>query len=85
MGRVLKDGTYKPKPSAEKASARMSGPIEFQTALRRGTLVKVFMGAGWQKGNVVEWSKTRVVVRLSRGNAHVVCYDARNLTIEATK
>ena len=81
MGRTLKDGTYKPAPSAAKRSARMSGPIKFQDALRKGTSVKVFMGAGWEKGGVVQWSKDRVTVQLRRGNKTVVCHDARNLEV----
>ena len=81
MARVLKDGTYKPAPSAAKRSARMQGPIDFQTALRRGSNVKVYMGAGWEKATVVEWTKSRVTVRLNRGSKTVVCHDARNLEI----
>ena len=79
MGRTLKDGTYKPAPSAAKRSERMSGPIQFQDALRKGTNVKVFMGAGWEKATVVQWEKSRCTVRLNRGNKTVVCHDARNL------
>ena len=60
---------------------RMYGPIAFKTALRKGTNVKVFMGAGWEKGTVVEWTKSRVTVRLNRGSKTVVCHDARNLEI----
>ena len=81
MGRTLSDGTFKPKPSATKKSQRMLGPIQFETALRKGTSVKVFMGAGWEKGSVVQWEKSRVTVRLNRGNKTVVCHDARNLEI----
>ena len=81
MGRMLKSGEYKPAPSAAKRSERMSGPIQFQDALRKGTNVKVFMGAGWEKGTVVQWEKTRVSVRLARGNKTVVCRDARNLEV----
>lgn len=79
MARILKDGTYKPAPSAAKRSARMQGPIQFQDALRKGTNVKVFMGAGWEKGVVVQWEKSRVTIRLNRGSKTVVCHDARNL------
>ena len=60
---------------------RMYGPIEFQDALRKGTQVKVFIGAGWEKGSVVEWTKNRVVVRTNRGSRNVTCYDARNLEV----
>ena len=79
MARLLKDGTYKPAPSAAKRSERMSGSIAFTEALRKGTNVKVFMGAGWEKGVVVHWEKSRCTVRLNRGNKTVVCHDARNL------
>lgn len=81
MGRTLKDGTFKPKPSVLKKSERMQGPIGFQDALRKGTPVKVFMGAGWEKGTVTDWTKSRVSVRLNRGNKTVICHDARNLEI----
>ena len=79
MARLLKDGTYKPAPSAAKRSERMSGSIVFTEALRKGTNVKVFMGAGWEKAVVVQWEKSRCTVRLNRGNKTVVCHDARNL------
>ena len=79
MARLLKDGTYKPAPSAAKRSERMSGSIVFTEALRKGTNVKVFMGAGWEKATVVQWEKSRCTVRLNRGNKTVVCHDARNL------
>ena len=81
MGRFLKDGEFKAKPSVMKKIERMYGPIEFQDALRKGTQVKVFIGAGWEKGTVVDWSKSRVTVRLSRGSRNVTCYDARNLEV----
>jgi len=81
MGRFLEDGAFKPKPSTLKKSERMQGPIDFQTALRKGTSVKVFMGAGWEKGSVVDWKKNRVTVQLARGNRNVVCHDARNLEV----
>ena len=58
---------------------RMQGPITFTQALRKGTNVKVFVGAGWEKGTVVQWEKSRCTVRLNRGNKTVVCHDARNL------
>lgn len=58
---------------------RMEGSIQFRDALRKGTNVKVFMGAGWEKGVVVQWEKSRCTVRLNRGNKTVVCHDARNL------
>ena len=81
MGRTLSDGTFKPKPSAHKQANRLAGPVRFENALRYGTPVKVFMGAGWEKGSIERWHKDRVLVRLSRGNRSVTCYDARNLEV----
>ena len=82
MGRFNKQtGEFKAKPSVMKKIERMYGPIEFENALRKGTQVKVFIGAGWEKGSVVEWTKNRVVVRTNRGSRNVTCYDARNLEV----
>ena len=82
MGRFNREtGEFTPKPSVLKKTERMYGPRTFETALRKGTSVKVFMGAGWEKGAVTEWTKTRVTVRLARGNRTTVCHDARNLEI----
>ena len=82
MGRFNKTtGEFKAKPSVMKKIERMYGPIEFQDALRKGTQVKVFMGAGWEKASVVEWTKHRVTVRTARGQKTVVCHDARNLEV----
>ena len=82
MGRFNRQtGEFTAKPSIMKKIERMYQPIEFQNALRKGTQVKVFLGAGWEKGALVEWTKNRVVVRLARGNRNVTCYDARNLEV----
>ena len=81
MGRTLKDGTWKPKPSASKKSERMSGPIRFEQAIRKGTLVKVFVGAGWEKCTVVEFKPDRVQCKAVRGGRTITCYDARNLEV----
>ena len=82
MGRFNKEtGEFTAKPSTTKKMQRMYGPIEFQQALRRGTSVKVFVGAGWEKCTVVEWSKNRVMCKAARGGRSIVCYDARNLEI----
>ena len=81
MGRFNKEGEFTAKPSVMKKVERMYGPVTFEKALRKGTAVKVFMGAGWEKGSVVQWEKTRVSVKLARGNKTVVCRDARNLEV----
>lgn len=82
MGRINKaTGEFTPKPSVTKKISRMYGDTRFSRALRKGTVVKVFMGAGWEKGTVVEWSIERVTVKLARGNRSTVCYDSRNLEV----
>lgn len=82
MGRFNKEtGEFTPKPSTKKKSQRMEGPIKFTQALRIGTPVRVFMGAGWEKGSVVHWSTDRVTVKLNRGNKNTTCHDARNLEV----
>lgn len=82
MGRFNRTtGEFTAKPSVQKKVERMYGPTTFETALRYGTPVKVFMGAGWEKGSVEKWTKHRVTVRLARGNRTTVCHDARNLEV----
>ncbi|WGL30669.1 transcription elongation factor [Synechococcus phage S-CRES3] len=84
MGRTLKDGTFKPKPSATKASERMLQPATPLPIFRKGSQVKVFLGAGWGKGRVEYSDKVRCVVYLKIGSRRVTCYDARNLKEEKT-
>ena len=62
----------------EKVSRMMRSP-KFTRALTKGTAVRVYMGAGWEKGYVDSWSTDRVCVKLARGGKNVVCSDARNL------
>jgi len=85
MGRMLKDGTYKPKPSALKASERMSQPPHPLPVFRKGSQVQVFIGAGWGKGTVEYSDRDRCVVFLKIGSRRVTCYDARNLKEVSTK
>ena len=84
MARLLKDGTYKPKPSAVKASERMLQPAHPLPVFRKGTQIKVFLGAGWSKGRVEYSDRDRCVVFLKIGSRRVTCYDARNLIEEKT-
>ena len=79
MARLLKDGTYKPKPSALKASQRMEKPSYPLPVFRKGTIVKVFLGAGWGTGKVEYSDKDRCIVFLKIGSRRVTCYDARNI------
>lgn len=41
--------------------------------------VKVYMGAGWEKGSVMDSSRNHCTVRLGRRNATTTCRDARNI------
>lgn len=79
MGRTLKDGTYKPKPSALKASQRMEQPAHPMPVFRKGAIVKAFLGAGWGTGRVEYSDKERCVVFLKIGSRRVTVYDARNI------
>ena len=85
MGRFLKDGEFKPKPSTVKAGERMQRPPTPLPVYRKGTPVKVFIGAGWGKG-VVEYSdKVRCVVFLKIGSRRGMVYDARNIQEDTGK
>lgn len=81
MGRVLKDGTWKPKPSAHKEYERLSKPATPMPVLRRGTEVKVFMGAGWAKGTVESSTRDSCTVYCKQLRRKTTCRDARNLEV----
>ena len=82
MGRFNRQtGEFTAKPSTQKKIERMFGSIRFENALRIGTPVKVFTGAGWEKAFVTSWAKDRVAVRAARGGRTITCYDSRNLEV----
>lgn len=54
-------------------------------SMRKGTIVKVFMGAGWSKGSVVQWTKDAITVRLKREQRNVVVRDNRTIREEVEK
>jgi hypothetical protein len=83
--RQLKDGSFKYKPSAVKAAEWMQQPPLPMRSFRKNTFVKVFMGAGWSKGKVVEWTKDGVTVRLAREQRNVIVRDNRNIKEESEK
>jgi hypothetical protein len=85
MARLLKDGTYKPKPSAVKASERMLQPAHPLPVFRKGTQIKVFCGSGWMTGTVEHSDRDRCVVFLKIGSRRVICYDARNIKPKEAK
>ena len=85
MGQTLKDGTWKPAPSAARRSDRMSRPATPMTILRKGTEVKAYMGAGWTKGTVVESTKQYCTVYLAQGRRQVTVRDQRNLILGSEK
>ena len=83
--RILKDGTVKFKASAVKASEwYQQAPLPMRS-FRKGQLVKVFMGAGWSKGSVIQWTKDGVTVRLKREQRNVVVRDNRNIKEDDSK
>lgn len=75
--RVLKDGTIKYKASAYKESDRLSGDPFPLPRFPVGTKVKVYMGAGWSIGYVVDSKQDKCVVRLSVGQRSITVNDAR--------
>jgi hypothetical protein len=83
--RVLKDGTIKYKGSAMKAAEWMQQQPLPMRSFRKGTMVKVFMGAGWEKGKVSEWNRDYVSVWLSRRQKVVIVRDNRNIKEESEK
>ena len=54
-------------------------------SMRKGTNVKIFMGAGWSKGSVVNWSSSGITVYLAREKRTVTVRDNRNIKTEETK
>ena len=58
---------------------RLAGPISPMPALRRGTPVRVYMGAGWEKGFVDHCDRQGCTVRLARRQKSTRVHDARNI------
>ena len=85
MGRFNSEGEFKAKPSAMKASEWMQQEPLPMRSIRKSTDVRVFMGAGWQSGKVVQWTKEGVTVWLTRAQRNVVVRDNRNLKIAEPK
>lgn len=54
-------------------------------SFRRNSFVKVYMGAGWDKGKVIEWTKDGVSVWLLRKQQTVFVRDNRNIKEESSK
>ena len=77
--RVLNDGTIKYKPSVMKAVEWMTQQPLPMRSMRKQTSVKVFMGAGWSKGTVVNWSSSGITVYLAREKRTLTVRDNRNL------
>ena len=80
--RRLKDGTIKYKPSAIKAAEwYQQAPLPMKSLPKRA-FVKVFMGASWSKGQVVQWTQEGISVWLLREQRTVVVRDNRNIRKE---
>ena len=83
--RILKSGEIRYKKSALAAAEWMAQAPLPMRSFRKGQIVKVFMGAGWSAGSVVQWTKDGVTVRLKREQRNVVVRDNRNLKEENSK
>lgn len=77
--RILKSGEIKYKASALKAAEWYLQPSQPMRSMRKGTNVKIFMGAGWAKGTVVNWASSGITVYLAREKRTVTVRDNRNL------
>jgi len=77
--RILKSGEVKYKASALKAAEWYQQEPLPMRSMRKGTNVKVFMGAGWAKGSVVNWASSGITVYLAREKRTVTVRDNRNL------
>ena len=80
--RVLSDGTIKYKPSAMKAAEWYQQPALPMRSMRKGTNVKVFCGASWDSGKVVNWDQNGITVYLDKRKKTVCCRDNRNIKIK---
>lgn len=81
MGRTLKDGSFKPKPSAMKASEWMQQDPQPLRSVARGTEVFARLGAGWSKAYVVSWAKNCITVQLARDKKHIHLFDNRSIRL----
>ena len=46
---------------------------------RRGTKVKVFLGAGWSVGTVAESTQEKCIVKLKSNDRNISVFDARSI------
>jgi len=83
--RILRDGTFKMKPSAVKAAEWMAQEPLPMRSMRKNTSVKVFMGAGWEKGHVISWAKEGITVHLPRKKKNVCVRDNRNIKEDSSE
>ena len=67
----------KEKPNKE--LERLMKPAHPLPTFRKRSEVKVYCGAGWDKGVVEESSRDRCTVYISKRRKQVTCYDARNI------
>ena len=83
--RILKDGTAKYKASTLKAAEwYQQDPLPMRV-MRKRTSVKVYMGAGWEKGSVIDWKANGITVYLPRKKKTVTVRDNRNIKEDSSK
>ena len=69
-------------PSKEsKEALRMQQPPHPLPVIRKGGEVKVYMGAGWQKGTVRDSSRDHCTVYCNQLRRTTTCRDARNIIL----
>lgn len=81
MGRTLKDGSFKPKPSVQARIDFMQQEPQPLRSVAKGTEVFARMGAGWSKAYVVSWARNCITVQLARDKKHVHVFDNRSIRL----
>jgi len=81
MGRFMSDGSFKPKPSTSAREAFMQQEPQPLRSVAKGTEVFVRMGAGWNKGKVVSWSKTCITAYCPQARRNVNVFDNRSIRL----
>ena len=81
MGKFLKTGEFKPKPSTTAKGAFMQQNPQPLRSVAKGTEVFIRMGAGWNKGKVVSWSKTCITAYCPQARRNVNCFDNRSIRL----
>jgi hypothetical protein len=71
--------TKKSKSRAVPDHKRLAGPSFPLPIFRKGTMVQVYLGAGWSTGRVIASKQDHCQVTLTMGNRTITVFDARSI------